>query len=84
MNKEEKEFLEHLWKVLNYDTSEGAPPIHQQFYERHKEALSRAVNTNEIKEAVIPFEDLPIEEKRKRWRQYNKTRHLKNIKKRFG
>lgn len=74
------EFLEHMWNVLGYDTSDGAPPIWEQFNERHKDVLNRE---QPEPEPHISFENLPIEEKRKRWREYNKIRHMKKVKKRF-
>ena len=42
MTEKEAEFLKHIWNVLGYDTSDGAPPIHEQFYERHKDIIQTA------------------------------------------
>lgn len=39
MTNDDTEFLNHIWHVLGYDNSEGAPPIHEQFYERHKDII---------------------------------------------
>jgi len=74
MTQEEKEFLDRLWVILGYDTSEGAPPIHQQFYQRYKEQIDKSAV---VVEKEPTFLELDIEEKRRRWRQYNRIRQEK-------
>jgi len=78
MTKQEKKFIKHLMEVLKYDTSDGAPPLHNQFYERHKESIEQ--KKREYKENHITFSELSIDEKREKWRQYNEQRVLKQYK----
>jgi hypothetical protein len=73
MTEEEKDFLQRLWDILGYDTSEGAPPIHEQFYQRHKDKIENRF----VIEKEPTFLELDIEEKRRRWRQYNRVRQEK-------
>lgn len=73
MTKDEIEFLKHMFDILGYDTSDGAPPIHEQFYERYKEQIENPV----VIEKKPTFNELDIEEKRRRWKHYNRVRQEK-------
>jgi hypothetical protein len=82
MTKEEKEFLKHIFNVLGYDTSDGALPIYQQFYDRYKEVLKDFENKENVEQVkrvkkLTTFDMLSQEEKRKKWREYNRVRQDK-------
>jgi hypothetical protein len=82
MTKDEMDFLNHLFGVLGYDTSDDAPPIYQQFYDRYKEVLKEFENGENVEQVkkvrkLTTFDMLSVEEKRKRWREYNRVRNEK-------
>ena len=74
MTENDKQFLIALFTKLGYDTSDGAPPIHEQFYERYKEAIQKA------KKVWNDTSKLTEEEKKERLKEFRR-RHAEKIRK---
>jgi hypothetical protein len=74
MTDDDKQFLIALFTQLGYDVSDDAPPIHEQFYERHKESIQKA------KKVWNDTSKLTEEEKKERLREFRR-RHAEKIRK---
>jgi len=80
MTNDDADFLNHIWNVLGYDTSDDAPPIYEQFYERHKDIIQKVKPKETHRNKMKNMTD---EERREYFRQKNRERierHKRKIK----
>lgn len=80
MTNDDTEFLNHIWHVLGYDNSEGAPPIHEQFYQRHKSVFDTIKPHRTERDKMKSMTD---EQRKEYFKQKNRERWEREKRKRL-